>query len=110
MDTWIDIRRKAREFHNEALLRAKGDRRASSLIAAALSIEDLEVEHYEPGSIADKSVLGFLERAARLINIASHQDTNDEAVVTAHEIGHYKLHRDPRNEVTITSQILEATR
>ena len=106
MDTWIDIRRKAIEFHNEALLRAEGDRRASSLIAAALLIDDLEVEHYEPGSIVDQSVLGFLERAARLINIASRQKPEDEVVVIGHEIGHYKLHHDPRNEVTVTSQIL----
>jgi len=106
MGTWIDIRRKARECHGEALSRANGDRRASSLIAAALSIDDLEVEHYEPGSIVDKSVLGFLERASRLINIAANQDPKDEAIVTAHEIGHYKLHHDPRNEVTVTSHIL----
>ncbi len=106
MDTWIDIRRKAREFHGEALSRANGDRRASSLIAAALLIDDLEVEHYEPGSIVDKSVLGFLERASRLINIALHQDAKEEVVVTAHEIGHYKLHHDPRNEVTVTSHAL----
>ncbi|TSA02997.1 MAG: ImmA/IrrE family metallo-endopeptidase, partial [Planctomycetaceae bacterium] len=106
MDTWIDIRRKAREFHEKALSRAEGDRRASSLIAAALAIDDLVVEHYEPGSIVDKSVLGFLERASRLINIASHLDAKEEAVVTAHEIGHFKLHHDPRNEVTVTAHIL----
>jgi|GEM_PF-5224661 len=91
MDTWIDIRRKARELHEQSLAKAQGDRRAKNLIAAALEIDDLEVEHYEPGSIVDSSVLGFLERASRLINIASHQDAKDEAVVTAHEIGHFKL-------------------
>jgi DNA helicase-2/ATP-dependent DNA helicase PcrA len=106
MDTWIDIRRKAREFHDQALSRAAGDRRAVSLISAALAIDDLVVEHYEPGSIVDKGVLGFLERASRLINLASHQDAKVEAVVTAHEIGHFKLHHDPRNEVTVTSHIL----
>ncbi len=106
MDTWIDIRRKARECHAQALSKTNGDRRASALIAAALSIDDLEVEHYAPGSIVDTSVLGFLERASKLINIVQNLDAKDEAVVTAHEIGHFKLHHDPRNEVTVTSHLL----
>lgn len=106
MDSWLDIRRKAREFHAEALARSGGDRRAKHLIAAALAIDDLEVEHYAPGSIVNDSVLGFLERASRLINIASGQSAQDEAVVTAHEIGHFKLHQDPRNEVTARSHLL----
>lgn len=103
MDTWVDIRRKARECHEKALSSTKGDRRAKRLIAAALSNDDLEVEHYEPGSIVGKEVLGFLERSARLVQVALHQDPADEAVVIAHEIGHYHLHRDPRNEVTVAS-------
>ena len=66
MDTWIDIRRKARECHAQSLSKTNGDRCASALVAAALSIDDLEVEHYAPGSIVDTSVLGFLERASKL--------------------------------------------
>ena len=106
MDSWLDICRKARAFHAEALARAGGDRRAKTLIAAALAIDDLEVERYEPGSIVNESVLGFLERASRLINIAAHQGTEAEAVVVAHEIGHFKLYEDPRNEVTARSHLL----
>ena len=101
MDAWVDIRRKARECHQQALAKAEGDRRASNIIAAALSNDDLQVEHYEPGSIVGKHVLGFLERASRLVQVVSHQEPADEAVVIAHEIGHYKLHHDPRNEVTV---------
>jgi DNA helicase-2/ATP-dependent DNA helicase PcrA len=101
VDTWVDIRRKARECHEKALPVAKGDRRASEIIAAALSNDDLQLEHYEPGSIVGEEVFGFLERASRLVQVASHQDPADEAVVIAHEIGHYKLHSDPRNEVTV---------
>jgi DNA helicase II / ATP-dependent DNA helicase PcrA len=50
---------------------------------------------------ASSGVLGFLNRAARLVNVAKHQDPADELVVIAHEIGHYRLHRDPQNEVTV---------
>jgi DNA helicase II / ATP-dependent DNA helicase PcrA len=35
-----------------------------------------------------------------MINVASGQSPENKVVVTAHELGHYKLHRDPRNEVT----------
>ncbi|HUO88165.1 MAG TPA: UvrD-helicase domain-containing protein [Rhizomicrobium sp.] len=101
MDAWIDIRRKARACHQEALKASQGDRRAKALIAAALCNDDLEVRHYEPGSIVNKGVLGFLNRSARLVNVAKYQDPAEEQVVIAHEIGHYRLHRDPHNEVTV---------
>ena len=103
MDAWIDIRRKARACHQEALKTAKGERRADKLVAAALFNDDLEVRSYEPGSIVSAGVLGFLNRAARLVNVAKHQDPAEELVVIAHEIGHYRLHRDPHNEVTVRS-------
>ena len=35
-----------------------------------------------------------------MVYVASSQSAEDEAIVIAHEIGHFKLHRDPRNEVT----------
>jgi hypothetical protein len=101
VDAWIDIRRKARACHDEALKSSKGDRRAVKLVAAALHNDDLELRQYEPGSIVSAGVLGFLNRAARLVNVAKHQDPADELVVIAHEIGHYRLHRDPQNEVTV---------
>lgn len=100
MDAWIDIRRKARDCHQKALPVAGGNRHASKIIAAALTKDDLQVEYYEPGSIVGKHVLGFLERASKLVHVALHQDPLDELVVIAHEIGHFHLHRDPRNEVT----------
>jgi DNA helicase-2/ATP-dependent DNA helicase PcrA len=101
MDAWIDIRRKARACREEALKASKGDPRAEALVAAALCNDDLELRHYEPGSIVSKGVLGFLNRASRLVNVAKHQDPAEELVVIAHEIGHYRLHRDPQNEVTV---------
>ena len=99
MDAWRDIRLKARECHRQALLKSK-DRKACKLIAAALEPDDLQVDHYEPGSVVSKGVYGFLDRESKMINVASGQSTENEAVVIAHELGHFKLHRDPRNEVT----------
>jgi len=96
VDTWADIRRKARACHQEALATAKGDRRASSIIAAALKNDNLDPRPYSfaPGT------LGSLDRSARLVNVAKGLDPVEERVVIAHEIGHFRLHRDPHNEVT----------
>jgi DNA helicase II / ATP-dependent DNA helicase PcrA len=102
MDAWIDIRRKARACHEAALVTSNGDRVATAIIGVALTNDDLEIRRYEPGSIVSRGVLGFLDRSARLVNVALHQQSADEAVVIAHEIGHFKLHHDPRNEVTAT--------
>jgi hypothetical protein len=43
VDAWIDIRRKARACHGEALKASQGDRRAAALVAAALYNDDLEL-------------------------------------------------------------------
>ncbi|MCJ9700331.1 ATP-dependent helicase [Bradyrhizobium sp. SHOUNA76] len=96
MDAWIDIRRKARECHAKALKETNGDRRADKIIAAALKLDDLEVEghDFEPG------LLGALDRAFRLVKVKKGLDEAEKLVVIAHEIGHFHLHRDPHNEVT----------
>jgi superfamily I DNA/RNA helicase/CRISPR/Cas system-associated exonuclease Cas4 (RecB family) len=100
MDAWVDIRRKARACHARALLTAKGDRRGPSIIAAALKNDDLQVRRLEfsPG------ILGSLDRSARLVNIAKNQDPVEELVVIGHEIGHFHLHRDPHNDVTVRAR------
>lgn len=102
MDTWIDIRRKARALHGEALVKTKGNRKATALISAALEICDLETRHCD----FELGLLGSLDRSGRLVNLASNQDPVEELVVTAHEIGHFKLHRDPHNEVTMRAPSL----
>lgn len=106
MDAWIDIRRKARECHKAALTKTEGDRRALPLVMAALKIEDLETRRYEPGSIVNEGVLGFLDRESMLVNFARQENECDEVVVLGHELGHYKLHKDPMNEVTVGSAAL----
>jgi len=96
MEAWIDIRRKARTCHLEALVKAEGDRRASALVKAALEKADLEVRRVDFGP----GTLGSLDRSARLVNVAKNQDPMDELLIIVHEIGHFKLHNDPSNEVT----------
>lgn len=103
MDTWIDIRRKARECHQEALAAAGGDRRAAALMRAALKKDDLELRMFEPGVTFSRGVYGVLEREYGIVNVAKGQDPADEAVVIAHEIGHNRLHDDATSEVTVRS-------
>lgn len=106
MDAWVDIRRKAQACHDAALVAAKGDRRARPLVEAALGLDDLEIRYYDPGTVVNEGVLGFLDRPSLLVNVASHQAPHDEVVVIGHEIGHFKLHQDPASEVTIRSSTL----
>ncbi len=101
MDSWSDIRRKARACHQRALAKANGDRRAAALLKAALANADLELRYYQPGTTFGPGVLGSFEREPGLVNVARGQDPRDEAVVTAHEIGHSDLHHDPISEVTL---------
>jgi DNA helicase II / ATP-dependent DNA helicase PcrA len=97
MDAWSDIRRKARDCHARALAKTNGDRRAESIVAAALTNDNLETQcvDFGPGTV------GSLDRSSRLVNLARNLDPIDRLVVIAHEIGHFHLHLDPRNEVTL---------
>lgn len=97
MDAWADIRRKARDCHDRALEKNNGDRRAESIVTAALKNDNLETQcvDFAPGTF------GSLDRSSRLVNLAKNLDPLEKLVVIAHEIGHFHLHRDPRNEVTL---------
>jgi superfamily I DNA/RNA helicase len=86
------------------MARSQGKRDGRSLIDAALIDNDLEV--HRSSAQLEGGILGCLERKAKLINIASGRDPKDEVVILAHEIGHYQLHTDPNNEVTIISGAL----
>lgn len=103
MDTWIDIRRKARECHERALSKTNGDRSAKALIAATIEADDLDLRYIDPGKTFGPGVYGLLERANGVVNVLKGQDPADEAVVIAHEIGHFHLHTDPAQEVTTRS-------
>jgi DNA helicase-2/ATP-dependent DNA helicase PcrA len=100
VDAWGDIRLKARDCHQRALAESEGNRKRDAIVAAALKLEDLQLQHYQPGTIVGHGVRGFLDRGSLMVYVASSQSAEDEAIVIAHEIGHFKLHRDPRNEVT----------
>jgi DNA helicase-2/ATP-dependent DNA helicase PcrA len=97
LDTWIDIRRKARACHAKALAETNGDRRAERIIEAALKADRLKVEQQD----FPAGTLGSLNRKFRLVRVKRGLDRPDELVVTGHEIGHFHLHHDPHNEVTV---------
>ena len=101
MDAWADIRLKARDCHRHALAETRGNRTAAVILAAALKLEDLKLERYQRGTIVGEGVHGFLDRESMMVYVASGQSPEAEAVVIAHEIGHFRMHRDPRNEVTV---------
>ena len=103
MDTWRDIRLKARECHYKALDGSNGNRDSDALIKAALELDDLQIHRYQPGTVVGDGVYGFLDRDAMIVNVASGQTPQNERVVIAHEYGHYHMHRDPRSEVTLVS-------
>ena len=100
MDGWIDIRRKARAIHKKALLETGGDRRAEFLTVAAAKADDLKVRYVEAGQTFGHGVFGLLERENLIVNVLKGQKKPDEAVVIAHELGHFHLHLDPTHEVT----------
>jgi DNA helicase II / ATP-dependent DNA helicase PcrA len=100
LDAWIDIRRKARACHENALAETKGDRRAEKVIAAALKADRLKVEPYDFPS----GTLGSLNRRFRLVRVQKNLAPEEEFVVIAHEIGHFHMHHDPNNEVTARSE------
>ena len=106
MDAWGDIRLKARDWHRQALQEANGIRKAPAILAAALKLDDLQLHHYDPGTIVGDGVHGFLDRDSLMVYVAGGQSAENEAMVIAHEIGHFKLHHDPRNEVTAIAPIL----
>ncbi len=99
MDSWSDVRRKARECHLQALESSGGDRSAVAIITAALENDDLDKRYIDLGA----RTLGSLDRLSCIVNISPGQDPIDERVVIAHEIGHFRLHNDPHSEVRHSS-------
>jgi superfamily I DNA/RNA helicase len=106
MDTWLEVRKMARQLHEEALARTGSNRTAAGLITAAREIHDLDLRHFKPGTTFAKGVLGTLDRQSLLINVVEGLSPSEEAFVIGHEIGHFKLHKDPLNEVTVSTSIL----
>src|ERR1700722_5881085 len=87
MDAWRDIRLKARECRAAALKHTGGQISADAVIKGALKADDLQLRRYAPGTGVSANVLGYLQRDAGIVNIATGQSPTDEAVVIAHEIG-----------------------
>src|SRR5690606_20121328 len=100
MDAWSDLRLIARDCRAEAVTKAGGSTRAEDVVAAMAELHDLVIERFDPGTRAGENVLGFFERDAGMIHVASGQTPEDEVVVIAHELGHFRLHNDPESDVT----------
>ncbi len=99
MDAWNQIRLVARRCHAEALVESGGNADGCALNEAVIRLNDLELRHFPPSVKVSDGVLGFLDRPAQIVNIADGLSDDEEAVVIAHEVGHFFLHKDPLNEV-----------
>lgn len=100
MDAWSDIRLVARECRAAALATTNAAPTARMVIDAMVKLHDLEIEPFDPGDRAGENVLGFFERESGVVHIARGQTPEDEVVVIAHELGHFRLHTDPESDVT----------
>lgn len=106
MDAWSDIRIAARDCRTAALATTNAVPTARNLINAMVSLHDLEIVEFDPGTRAGEHVLGFFERGPGIVHIARGQSKEDEVVVIAHELGHFRLHTDPESDVTDVSMRL----
>lgn len=106
MDAWSDIRLAARDCRAAALAKSDAAPTARNLIDAMVELHDLEIVEFDPGTRAGEDVLGFFERGPSIVHIARGQAEEDEVVVIAHELGHFRLHTDPESDVTDVSMRL----
>jgi DNA helicase II / ATP-dependent DNA helicase PcrA len=106
MDAWSDIRLAARDCRAAALATTDAAPTARKLIDAMVDLHDLQIVEFDPGTRAGGDVLGFFERGSGIVHIARGQAKEDEVVVIAHELGHFRLHTDPESDVTDVSMRL----
>ena len=91
MNTWRDVRLKARERH-EQISTVPGLTPAKILVRAGLKAAKLQVDRFQPGTVYAEGVLGALEREDGFVRLLSALSPQDEVIVIAHEIGHNWLH------------------
>ncbi|MEE4454374.1 UvrD-helicase domain-containing protein [Novosphingobium resinovorum] len=106
MDAWSDIRLAARDCRTAALAKTGAAPTARQLVDAMAGLHDLEIVEFDPGTRAGDNVLGFFERGSGIVHVARGQTIEDEAVVIAHELGHFRLHKDAESDVTDVSMRL----
>ncbi|MDR6126770.1 DNA helicase-2/ATP-dependent DNA helicase PcrA [Sphingomonas sp. SORGH_AS802] len=106
MDAWSDIRLVARDCRAAALAKTNAAPTARNVIDAMVELHDLQIVAFDPGTRAGEDVLGFFERGSGIVHIARGQAEEDEVVVIAHELGHFRLHNDPESDVTDVSMRL----
>jgi DNA helicase II / ATP-dependent DNA helicase PcrA len=91
MDIWRDIRLQARQRRSE-VENGTPIVRVSELIAAARKKMGLQLDRFEPGTVYSDGVVGALERDDGIVRVASGLDDGREAIIQAHEFGHFWLH------------------
>jgi superfamily I DNA/RNA helicase len=106
MDVWSDIRLAARRCRADAVAAAGGKQDAGSVIAGMIEVHELELDEFVPGTSVEDHVLGWFERAPKIVHVAKGQTDEDRAVVIAHEFGHFVLHSDAETDVTDVSMLL----
>lgn len=91
MNTWHDVRLKARARHDQVSV-VPGLTPAAVLVKAGLKAAKLQVDRFEPGTVYEEGVLGALERDDGFVRLSLALSPHEEAIVAAHEIGHNWLH------------------
>ena len=106
MDAWSDIRLAARRCRADAVAAASGAQDAKSVIDGMIDLHDLELDEFVSGTSVEANVLGWFERAPKIVHVAKGQPDEERAVVIAHEFGHFILHSEPTTDVTDVSMLL----
>jgi DNA helicase-2/ATP-dependent DNA helicase PcrA len=91
MDIWREIRLQARQRRSDVEKRTPISR-ASDLVTVARKEAGLQLDRFESGTVYAEGVVGALERDDGVVRIVSGLDEGREAIVMAHELGHFWLH------------------
>jgi hypothetical protein len=70
MDPWSDIRLVARRCRADAVAAASGAHGAKSVIGGMIDVHDLELDEFVPGTSVEANVLGWFERAPKIVHVA----------------------------------------
>jgi Zn-dependent peptidase ImmA (M78 family) len=74
---------------------------------------DKIVEHYAItvaiGEFENKDISGAYEQDSKIIYVADDEPANRKSFTVAHELGHYFLHSDKKNDLFYRAQIINLT-
>lgn len=91
MNIWRDLRLQARERRSEV---EEGRRivRSGDLVSKARKKAGLQLDRFAPGTVYGEGVVGALEREDGFVRVLEGVEPSREAIVIAHELGHFWLH------------------